>query len=100
MAGETAIPLVTQLGFARPNPAKGAVSLTVDLASERPAHIEVYDLRGARVRTLMQGVQPAGRYVLTWDGKDGAGHPAAKGIYIVRMESADYVATRKVLMTR
>jgi len=100
MAGETAIPLVTQLGFARPNPARGVVSLTVDLASERPAHIEVYDLRGARVRTLMQGVQPAGRYVLTWDGKDGAGHPAAKGIYIVRMESADYVATRKVLMTR
>jgi hypothetical protein len=55
----------------------------------REAIVEVYDLRGARVRTLLlfQGEATTNRTLgLQWDGKDELGHEVPTGIYIVRVQ--------------
>src|ERR1051325_184105 len=68
-------------------PARGEFAVTVDLADRSEARVEVYDLRGAIVRTLMTGVHPAGRFDLVWDGRDERGRLAPNGLYLMRMRT-------------
>ena len=93
-------PRTTQLGSAFPNPSHGQLSFSVDLATQDDVQIEVFDLRGALVRTILKGNQPAGRYELSWNGLSNAGQRAPNGLYMVRMTSRTYHATRSVMLVR
>jgi choice-of-anchor B domain-containing protein len=72
------------LGAPRPNPARGALSLTLELPRAGNALVEVLDLAGRRVRTLHAGAAPAGALVLTWDGAGDRGRAAPAGLYFIR----------------
>ena len=98
--GGSSVPRVTQMRPGYPNPFKGAITFALDLSSAREARLEIYDLRGARVCALMQGVQSAGRYLVTWDGKDNAGRQVANGVYLVRVEAGAYRAMHKAVLVR
>ena len=95
-----AAPIATRFGPAYPNPSHNNLSFVLELARPGEAHVEVYDLRGAKVRTLINGNQPAGRYDLSWDGRDGVGHLLPNGLYLVRMRAGTYRATRSGLLVR
>lgn len=96
MAGDT--PRFTRLSAPAPNPFTGSVAFTLELATDRDARVEVYDVRGARVRTLLSGFQPAGRTTLSWDGRDESGRRAPGGIYLVRAVAGSYRVTRKAVL--
>lgn len=66
-----------------PNPASGAVRLLFDRAFTLPARVEILDLQGRRVRSL---VLPAGALEVTWDGRDERDRATAPGIYFARLE--------------
>ncbi|MBK7368951.1 MAG: hypothetical protein IPJ04_13905 [Candidatus Eisenbacteria bacterium] len=53
-------------------------------ARHAEAHVELFDLRGARVRVLQAARLPAGRHELQWDGRDGGGTPQSPGVYFIR----------------
>jgi hypothetical protein len=63
-------------------------------------HLVVYDVRGARVRTLVAGPRAAGRYVAEWDGRDEAGAPAGSGIYFCRMTTGSFSGVRKMVLLK
>lgn len=94
------LPSVTRLVGAMPNPFTPRTALRFELA--RPAHAElhVYDLRGARVRTLQDGALPAGRHERWWDGTDRSGRRLAGGVYFARMHAEGVTQVRKVLLVR
>lgn len=77
----------TRLAVPRPNPFAGAASLSFSLATESEATLAVYDLRGARVRTLATGRQAAGEHAVRWDGRDEGGRAVAPGVYLVRLDA-------------
>jgi hypothetical protein len=81
------------LGPPRPNPAHGAVTLVLDAGGDPRASLAVYDLRGRRIRHWTPGAGPA---TITWDGTGGDGRPAAAGVYLLRLEAAGEVVTRKL----
>jgi hypothetical protein len=91
---------VTRLERVYPNPARGRASFVLELATAGEAQIEVFDLRGARVRTMMDGPQPAGRQVLIWDGLDDAGRGVPDGMYLVRARAGSFKATRSTIFIR
>lgn len=88
---------VTRLAGAFPNPFRGASSVHFDLAREGEVAIEVFDIRGARVRTLARGMRPAGRHQLAWDGRDDSGRGAPAGLYVVRFAANGVSATAKLV---
>lgn len=90
----------TALGFAFPNPFAEAVGLQLSLRAAGPATVAVFDVAGRRVRTLVQGVQPAGTRVVTWDGRDDSGIRMAPGAYLVRLEAGTLRETRPVRLVR
>ena len=90
-----------------PNPFNPRMTVEVDLAAlgatgaADEVTVEVFDLRGRRVRTLLRGPLTGGlRHGLTWDGRDDDGHGLASGVYLVRVRSGERSACRKVALVR
>ena len=77
----------TRLAAPRPNPFAGDASLAFTLAADGEATLAVFDLRGARVRTLASGRQAAGEHAVHWDGRDEGGRAVAPGVYLVRLDA-------------
>jgi M6 family metalloprotease-like protein len=89
------------LSAPRPNPFDGTTSVGFDVPAEGGRLvIDVYDVRGRRVRTLLNGYRDAGRHRVTWDGTDAAGERAAPGVYFVRLTANGAAETRKVTKVR
>ena len=80
----------TALRGVYPNPFRGEATVEFGLAREGAVDLSVYDVRGARVRTLQSGVFGAGPHTLRWDGRDESGLRLGGGIYFVRFSAGRY----------
>ena len=88
------------LGAPRPNPARGAVSFTLELPRAGDALVEVLDVGGRRVRTLHSGAAPAGPMALAWDGTGERGRAAPSGLYFIRALSGGASAQVRFALVR
>ena len=82
----------------RPNPFQDRTRFAIDLPEERAIRIEVYNLSGQRVRTLLDGMRPAGRHQVFWDGADDGGQRLPAGIYFVSVRAGQSTARSKVVL--
>ncbi len=80
-----------------PNPFHATTRVACRLPVATGVRLIVQDLGGRRVRTLVEDILGTGSHALTWDGTDDAGRPLPSGIYVVRLETAGYTASRKAL---
>jgi hypothetical protein len=88
----------TRLAAARPNPFAGRTAIRYVLAAGGEARLEVYDVAGRRVRTLVAGVRPAGTHEVEWDGRDDAGRRVAAGVYRCRLRAEGTAESRPVIV--
>jgi hypothetical protein len=103
VAGVDGAPRVTVLNLDPnvPNPFNPSTTVWFDLPRTGGLTVGVYDLHGRVVRTLHTGVLEAGRHRVEWDGRDGAGDPAAAGVYLLRLQTADGdVRARKMTLAK
>ena len=88
------------LGAPAPNPARAGTrvpfSIPAAAADGTPVSLTVFGLDGARVRTLVDGVLPAGPHEAVWDGRDDAGRAVGPGLYFLRLSAAGRTVSRKV----
>ncbi len=82
---------------ARPNPFAGSTTIAFDLRRAGKTTLGVYDVRGRLVRTLLDRTVPPGRHSLVWDGRDASERIVSPGIYLVRLVSGEFTATRKLV---
>ena len=87
-----------------PNPAAGNVRLDYTLPGPAAVRIDVYDVAGRLVRSLLRAEQPAGAHTLTFDGCDGRGRPLDAGLYFARLTARGpgvrAGATRRLTLAR
>lgn len=84
-----------------PNPFRSRTTLEFDLSAPGPASLEVFDIAGRRVATLLDGVRLAsGRHRASWDGRDASGALVSPGIYFVQVVCAQGADSRKVTFVR
>jgi flagellar hook assembly protein FlgD len=69
-------------------------------SGKTPVSLVIYDVRGARVRTLVSEAQVAGRYVVEWNGRDDRGTPASSGVYFYRMTTSSFSDVRKMVLIK
>ena len=86
---------VLSLARLQPNPSHGARTVRFSLAAAGDVRLELLDVMGRRIRTLVDGVLPAGRHERTWDGLDARGSRAAAGLYFVRMRAGGRTFTER-----
>jgi hypothetical protein len=94
------IPTAFALRQNRPNPFDAGTAIGFDMPRAGEVQIEVLDVSGRLVRTLLTGSRPAGRHSVEWDGMDAAGRRASPGIYFARMQSGEFAATSKMMLLR
>ena len=83
---------------ASPNPFRLSTSVRFELSRAAAVRLEVFDLRGARIATLVEGeLLPAGGHARIWDGRDTAGRLTPPGIYLVRLDAGGEVWTGRVV---
>lgn len=96
-------PVRTRLALAMPapNPFNPTTRIDFELPRATRVVLTVHDAAGRRVRTLHDGVLPAGPHTATWDGRDDAGRAQASGTYLVRLRGEEGTETgRKVMLVR
>ena len=95
-----AIPRAFGLAPPRPNPLTATTSIAFDLPVAARARLAIYDVRGARVKTLVDRALAAGRYTEVWDGASESGEPVRAGVYFFRFEAAGFRASRTIARVR
>ena len=89
------------MGTPRPNPFAGETRIRYDVpAGGGHVSVAIFDIRGRRVATLVDGAAPTGRHTALWKGVDGAGHRAGSGVYFVRLNSPTVREVRKITVLR
>jgi len=83
-----------------PNPGNPSTTITFTLPRTTHVTLEIYNLLGQRVRTLVDGAIDAGSHTVVWDGRDEFGKIVPTGIYLYRLQSADFVRVRKLVLVR
>ena len=85
----------------RPNPFTGETVFQLNLgAKEGRFDLEVFNIAGRRVRTLMQGQRASGEMTVSWDGMDASGRRVPAGSYFLRLSDGERVHATKVVKTR
>jgi hypothetical protein len=97
-AGPPAAPV--QLAQNAPNPFNPLTTIAFDLPAPAPVRLQVFDLQGRLVATLVDGPRQAGRSAIRWDGRDRRGGAVAGGIYLYRLETPDAVLSRTMTLVR
>ncbi len=93
-------PAGTRLAPARPAPFRTSTTLAFDLATAGDANLEIFDVRGGRVRTLASGWHEAGHSEAVWRGDNDAGRRVPAGVYLVRLRVNGAEFTQRVARTR
>jgi len=83
-----------------PNPFNPSTTIRFDMKAKGPVTIRIYDVAGRLVRALVDEVRDAGSHAAVWDGRNGTGAEVASGIYFYKMETAGFLATRKLVLLR
>ncbi len=84
-----------------PNPFNPMTKIKFVVNRDNLVQLNMYNIRGEKVRTLIQDRLPANEYTLTWDGKDDAGQSLASGTYFARLRiGAEVVQVRKVVLVK
>lgn len=95
-AGEDAGSLSSaSLRGALPNPFNPVTRITFFLPETRTVRLNVYDVRGALIESLVDGRRGAGEHVVEWD----AGH-LPSGIYFYRLDAGGFTETRKAILLK
>ena len=84
----------------RPNPFNAGTTISYDLPVSQHVLLEIFDLLGRRLTTLVDEIQPAGTHSIMWDGTDSDGTVVASGIYFYRISSGSFRADKKMVLLK
>lgn len=85
---------------AYPNPFNPATGIRFETFGDGRVQIDVFDVRGARVATLLDEARPAGRGRVVWDGTDARGRRVGSGVYHCRVRAQGLVRTTSVVLLK
>ncbi len=83
-----------------PNPFNPITVIKYELPQASQVNLTIFNLLGQRVITLEDEKKEAGRYEITWDGKNASGELVASGVYFSKFESNEFVAIKKMMLVR
>ena len=94
----TALPAGFALGQNYPNPFNPSTVIPYQLTMAARVRLEVFNVLGQRMATLVDEERPAGLHTAAWDATDAAGQAVAAGVYIYRLTADGGVLTRRMVL--
>jgi len=94
------VPVVTRLDANYPNPFNPETTISFGIRHSGAVRINVYNIKGQLVRTLVDANLNAGNHRVVWSGTDNSGRIVSSGVYLYRMETAGYTKTQKMMLLK
>lgn len=83
-----------------PNPFRPSTEVQFTLEQSSEVTLQVYDVLGRKVATLVEGMLPAGSHTVTWEGMNEAGQRVASGTYLYRLETGSHSLSRTMTVLK
>ncbi|MCF7912461.1 MAG: T9SS type A sorting domain-containing protein [Candidatus Cloacimonetes bacterium] len=99
-ANEPELPAVTSFMGNYPNPFNPTTEFAFQLAESQYVNLDIYNIKGQKVRSLAAREYPAGYYQITWNGRDDQDRKLASGIYFSRFTCPQVSKYHKVLLLK
>jgi hypothetical protein len=96
----TEAPQSFELGQNYPNPFNPSTVILYALPKNTHVKLAIYDLLGAKIRTLVDGVETTGFKQVTWDATNDAGERVPSGVYLYRLEAGEFVMTKRLTVMK
>jgi len=94
------LPYRFELAQNYPNPFNPVTTIEYSVPSRTDVTIEIFNVLGQKVRTLVNETKSAGSDRIEWNGTDDAGKPVSTGVYLYRFQAGDVVQTKKMLLIK
>jgi hypothetical protein len=94
------IPAQYALNQNYPNPFNPSTEISFSLPQRQSVTLEVYDMLGKRVNTLLSGVKEAGNYRVTWYANSGDGIKVPSGVYFYRLQAGNFSSVKKMVVLK
>ncbi len=94
------IVMITELHGNYPNPFNPDTRIGFSLAGESDVKVNIYNIRGQLVKSLLSERMAAGEHTVVWNGKDDRGKAVSSGLYFYTLHTEDYRATRKMMLLK
>ncbi|GEM_PF-5925545 len=95
------MPITTSLSAVNyPNPFNPVTTISYSLPQQGTVQLDIYNVRGQRVRSLVNGTMPAGAQQAVWNGTDDHGAPVASGCYLYRLQSCGQTVSGRMLLLK
>jgi predicted lipoprotein with Yx(FWY)xxD motif len=96
--GEPATPLELRQNY--PNPFNPATTVSYSVPERCNVTLEIYDVSGRRVASLVDRQEEKGSHAVEWNGKDEKGNAVASGIYLSRLGAGNQTISKKMVLLR
>ena len=83
-----------------PNPFNPETNIDFSIKATGNVTLEVYNLKGQRVKTLVNNTVEAGEHSITWYGDTDSGNNASTGVYFIKLQTSEYQQIKKVMMIK
>jgi len=83
-----------------PNPFNPETTISFSVSKDGPVTLDVFNIKGQKVNTLVNDIREAGVHQVVWNGKDATGRDVSSGVYFYRMVSGDFENVRKMILMK
>ena len=83
-----------------PNPFNPETNIEYTLENESPVDISIYNIKGQKIKTLVDGSVSSGYHNIVWHGDTDYGSSVSSGVYFVKMQTENQVYTKKVVLMK
>jgi flagellar hook assembly protein FlgD len=83
-----------------PNPFNPTTTIDYSLPRSEHVTLEVYNVSGQKVRTLIDEVMPAGNHSVEWDALSDTGTKVASGVYLYRLTAGEVTSSKKMTLLK
>ncbi len=94
------LPVRTEMFQNHPNPFNPSTTISFDLHKESAVHLQVLDISGARIATLVHEVFAAGQHNIVWNGTDDSGRSVSSGVYLYQIQAGDVTSTKRMILIK
>ncbi|MCK5051126.1 MAG: T9SS type A sorting domain-containing protein [Candidatus Cloacimonetes bacterium] len=94
------IPIANALYQNSPNPFNPHTRISFDLMDDAQVSLEIFNMKGQKVKQLINSQFSAGQHSAIWNGKDDNNKTVSSGIYFYKFKTGDYQATKKMLLLK
>ena len=94
------VPIYTELLGNYPNPFNPSTKINFSLKDDSMVSLQIYNIKGQLVKSLVNELKEAGDYTISWNGTDNSNKSVSSGVYFYKMKTQNYNSTKKMILMK